>query len=49
MPAIMGSVVGAILSSLGKAVGFVAEHNWALIVFVVGLIVVWLMQRVKKD
>ena len=49
LPAIVGSVVGAILSFLGKAVGFVAEHTWALIVFVVGLIVVWLMQRVKKD
>ena len=45
----MGSVVSAILSFLGKAVGFVAEHIWALIVFVVGLIGVWLMQRVKKD
>ena len=28
----------AILSFLGKTVGFVAEHTWALIVFVVGLI-----------
>ena len=44
----MGSVVGAILSFLGKAVGFVAEHTWALIVFAVGLIGVWLMQRVQK-
>ena len=26
-PAIVGSVVGAILSFLGKAVGFVAEHT----------------------
>ena len=49
MPAIVGSVVGVILSFLGKAVGFVAEHTWALIVFVVGRIVIWLMQRVKKD
>ena len=38
MPAIMESVVGAILSFLGKAVGFVAEHTWALIVFVAGLL-----------
>ena len=44
----MGSVVGAILSFLGKAIGFAAEHTWALIVFVVGLIRVWLVQRVKK-
>ena len=43
------SIFGAILSFLGKAVGFVAEHTWALIVFAAGLIGVWLMQRVKKD
>ena len=49
LPAIVGSVVGATLSFLGKAVGFVAEHTWALIVFVVGLIGLWLMQKVKKD
>ena len=48
LPAIVGSVVGAILSFLGKAVGFVIEHTWALIVFAAGLIGVWLMQRVKK-
>ena len=43
LPAIVGSVVGAILRFLGKAVGFVTEHTWALIVFVAGLIGVWLM------
>ena len=30
LPAIVGSVVGAILSFLGKTVGFFAEHTWAL-------------------
>ena len=45
---IMRSVVGAILSFLGKVVGFVAEHTWALIVFVVGFICIWLIQKVKK-
>ena len=30
LPAIMGSVVGAILSFLCKVVGFVVEHTWAL-------------------
>ena len=49
LPAIVGSVVGAILSFLGKAVGFVAEGTWALVVFLAGLIGVWLMQRIKKD
>ena len=48
LPAIVESVVGALLSFLGKAVGFVAEHTCALIVFVAGLINVWLMQKVKK-
>ena len=43
--AIVGSVAGAILSLLGGAVGFVAEQIWALIVFVVGFIGWWLMQK----
>ena len=47
-PAIMGSVVGAILSVLGKVVSFVVEHIWVLSVFIIGLIGVWLMQKVKK-
>ena len=44
----MESVVGTILGFLGKAVGLVAEHTWALIVFVVGHVGVWLMQMVEK-
>ena len=38
LPAIVGSVAGAILSFLEKAVGFIAEHTWALIVFVARLV-----------
>ena len=38
LPAIVGSAVVAILIFLGKVFGFVAEHIWALIVFVVGLV-----------
>ena len=38
LPAVVESVVGAILSFLGKAVGFVADHTWTLIVLVAGLI-----------
>ena len=49
LPAVMGSVGGAILSSLGKTIGFVAEHTWALNVFAEGLISVWLMQKIKKS
>ena len=50
LPAIVRSAVGAILSFffVSKIVEFVAEHTWALIVFVSGLIGVWLMQKVKK-
>ena len=49
LPAIVGSVVGAMLSFYEKAVGFVAEQTWALIVFVAGLVGWWLMQKVKKS
>ena len=49
LPAIVGSVVGAILSFLGKAVGFVAGHTLALTVFVARLVGWWLMQKVKKS
>ena len=50
LPAIVGSVVCAILSFLEKAAfGFVAEHRWVLIIFVAGLVGVWLMQKVKKS
>ena len=49
LSAIVGSVVGAILSFFSKAERFVAEQTWALIVAVAGVIGVWLMQRVKKD
>ena len=46
--AIVESVSGAILSFLGKVVGFVAEHTWTLIVFAAGLVGVWLMQKVRR-
>ena len=49
LPATVGSVFGAILSFLRKSLRFVAEHTWALIVFAVGLISVWFMQKVKKS
>ena len=48
LPGIIGSVVGAILSFLSKAVGFLAQHTWALIVFVVSLVGAWLLQRASK-
>ena len=49
LPATIGTDVDSSLSFLGKAVEFVAEHTWALIFAVAGIIGVWLMQRVKKD
>ena len=49
LPGIVGSVLGAILSFLGKAVGFVSKHKWTLIAFVAGLICVWLMQKVSQE
>ena len=49
VPGIVGNVVGAALSFLGKIAEFVAEHTWALIVFVAGLVGWWLMQKVKKS
>ena len=48
MPAVVGSVAGAILSFLGKAVGYFAEHAWGLIAFIAGLIGWWLKQRVQN-
>ena len=48
LPTIVGSVIGATLIFLDKAVGFVAEHIWAIIFVFVGCIGVWLMERVKK-
>ena len=49
LPAMIGSIAGAILSFFEKTVGFVAEYTWALIVFVAELIGWWLMQKVKRD
>ena len=48
LPAIVGSVVDAILSFLYKPVGFVVEDTWAPFVVVAGLIGVLLLQEVKS-
>ena len=49
LPAIVESATGSTLSFLGKAVKFVAEQTWAIIVFVAGFLGWWLMQKVKKS
>ena len=43
--AVEACVLGAILSFLKRTVGFVGERTWALIVFIVGFIGWWLMQK----
>lgn len=47
-PAIVGNVVGSILSFLENVAGFFTEHTKALNVFVAGIIELWLTQTVKK-
>ena len=47
--AIAGNIFGFILSFLGKSVGFLAEHIFALIVFVAGIFEVCLIQKVKNQ
>ena len=42
LPGIIGSVIGAVLNYLSKAVGFLAKNTWAFIVFIVGLIAYYL-------
>ena len=49
LPAIVESATGSALSFLGKAVKFVAEQTWAIIVFAAGFLGWWLMQKVKKS
>ena len=48
LPASVGSVLCAILSFLGKAIGFVAEHTWVLIVFLHDLLVGGSCKKLKK-
>ena len=45
LPGIIGSVFGAILNFLAKAVGFAAQHVWTFLVFIVGAVATWLYTR----
>ena len=49
IPGIIGSVVTWLLSTAGKAVGWLAEHTWALFLAIGGLVLVaareWLAKR----
>ena len=46
LPAIIGSVIGAILNFLSKAAGFIAKHTWSLTIAVGGLIGLRLMKKI---
>ena len=48
LPGIIGSIVSGILNFLKKAVGFLAEHVWLLILFVAGLVGSWLMNETAR-
>ena len=45
LPGIIGSIISGILNFMKKAVGFLAEHTWALIVGIVGFIGYALLYR----
>ena len=45
---LLDKVADALKRLLGKAMGFVSEHTWILIVFIAGRIGAWLMQRVLR-
>ena len=40
IPGIIGSIVSWLLSTAGKAVGWLAEHVWALVIAIAGLLLV---------
>ena len=48
LPGLIGSIISGILNCLKTAVGFLAQHVWLLIVFVIGLIGSWLFREVSK-
>ena len=48
LPGLIGSIISGILNFLKKAVGFVAEHVWFLIVFIVGLVSSWIWRELSK-
>jgi hypothetical protein len=48
LPGIIGSIVSWLLSTLGKAVGWLAENTWALIVGAVGLLIIVLTNYINR-
>ena len=48
LPGLLGSIISGILNFLKKNVGFLAQHVWLLIVFLVGLVSSWIWREVSK-
>ena len=46
LPGIIGSVIGAVLNYLLKAIGFFAKNTWPVIVFITGIIGYWIYDKV---
>ena len=47
LPGIIGSIISGVLNFLEKTVSFLAEHMWVFLMFVVGLICSWLLEKIK--
>ena len=45
LPGIIGSIVSAIITYLSKAVRFLGKNTWTFIVFIAGLIIYWLYEK----
>ena len=48
LPGLIGSIISGILNFLKTAVGFLAQHVWLVIVFLVGLVSSWIWREVSK-
>ena len=49
LPGIIGSIIGAVLNYLSKAVGFLAKNTWAVVVFIAGIIGYWIYEKVVSS
>ena len=48
LPAILGSIVSWVLNMLKKGVLFMAEHTYAFITFIAGLVGYWIYEQITK-
>ena len=49
LPGIIGSIIGAVLNYLSKAVGFLAKNTWAVITLITGIIGYWIYEKVVSS